>query len=62
MKGDQGALIINEQDQQQDEMKGDAVKIKLSNLSRTEHFEQLYTILIKGALYKHGYTLLCRFK
>jgi hypothetical protein len=36
------ALIINQQDQQQGEMKGDDVKIELSNLSRTEQFKQLY--------------------
>lgn len=36
------ALIINQQYQQRGEMKGDDVKIKLSNLSKTEHFKQLY--------------------
>jgi len=37
-----GALIVNQQDQQQDEMKGDAETIKLSNLRRTKYFKQLY--------------------
>lgn len=37
----EGGITMNEQDEEQYEVKRDALKIKLSNLPRTRHLKQL---------------------